>query len=71
MGQIITVGSNKGGVGKTTLVNALAEYLKRRGASVLCLDADPNKNLSGWLAATALVEFRVVQADDLVQAANA
>ena len=55
MGRIITVGSSKGGVGKTTLVNALAEFLKRRGASVFCIDADPNKNLSGWLAATTMV----------------
>ncbi|MGR0185406.1 ParA family protein [Azospirillum aestuarii] len=70
MGRIITIGSSKGGVGKTTLVNALAEFLKRRGASVFCIDADPNKNLSGWLAATGMVEFAVVQADDLVQVAN-
>ncbi len=70
MGRIITVGSSKGGVGKTTLVNALAEFLTRRGASVFCIDADPNKNLSGWLSATGLAEVAAVQSDDLVQAAN-
>lgn len=70
MGRIITVGSSKGGVGKTTLVNALAEFFKRRAASVVCIDADPNKNLSGWLSVTGMVEFRVVQADDLIQVAN-
>ncbi|CAO3438973.1 hypothetical protein [Azospirillum doebereinerae] len=71
MGRIFTFANSKGGVGKTTLAYAMTEYLKRHGFSVCVLDADPNKNLSGWMAATAIAEFRVVQADDLVQIANA
>lgn len=71
MGRIITFGSSKGGVGKTTLAYSMAEFLKRKGEAVCALDADPNKNLSGWLAQSQLVEGRVVQADDLVQVANA
>src|SRR3712207_3310147 len=67
---IITTASSKGGVGKTTLTNAIAEFLKRREWSVFCLDADPNKNLSGWLATTNMVPFKVVQADDLVSVAS-
>ncbi|CAO3441169.1 ParA family protein [Azospirillum endophyticum] len=70
MGRIITFGSSKGGVGKTTLAYSMAEFLKRKGETVCALDADPNKNLSGWLAQSQLVEGRVVQADDLVQVAN-
>jgi chromosome partitioning protein len=70
MGEIITTASSKGGVGKTTLTNAFAEFLRRQSFTVFCLDADPNKNLSGWLATTEMIPFKIVQADDLVHVAN-
>lgn len=41
--------SGKGGVGKSTISAALALLLRRRGARVLCLDADPDANFSAAL----------------------
>lgn len=38
--------SGKGGVGKSTLVAALALLIARRGRKVLAVDADPDANLS-------------------------
>ncbi len=46
MSLIISVVTQKGGVGKTTTVNALASALQKRGARVLCVDMDPQSNLS-------------------------
>ncbi len=45
----IAVVNHKGGVGKTTLVYHLALILGERGHSVLCVDADPQCNLSTLL----------------------
>lgn len=70
MGRVITTASSKGGVGKTTLTYALAEFLSRRGASVHCIDVDPNKNLSGWLATTRLVSYTTADPSDLVEVAH-
>ncbi len=46
MGKIISVGNQKGGVGKTSSVNAIAMGLKHKGYRVLCIDFDPQGNLS-------------------------
>src|SRR6266567_4861344 len=45
----IAVVNHKGGVGKTTLVYHLALVFGERGYSVLCVDADPQCNLSTQL----------------------
>lgn len=47
--RIITVASNKGGVGKTTITFNLADCLTKRGYKVLCIDADPQANLTKYL----------------------
>lgn len=44
--KIITVLNEKGGVGKTTLVNVVASGLAARGQRVVVIDADPQANLT-------------------------
>lgn len=46
MCRIITVATQKGGVGKTTTTYALATVLSHRGFRVLAVDMDPQGNLS-------------------------
>lgn len=47
----ISVLSQKGGTGKTTLVRNLADVLGRLGLDVLAVDADPQGNLSDYFDA--------------------
>ncbi len=42
----VAVANNKGGAGKTTAIAYLAEALAARGRRVLCVDMDPQANLS-------------------------
>ncbi|MCI8649702.1 MAG: ParA family protein [Anaerotruncus sp.] len=58
MGKIICISNQKGGVGKTTTTNALAMGLKHKGYSVLCVDFDPQGNLSFSLRADARLELQ-------------
>jgi chromosome partitioning protein len=44
----ITVLSQKGGTGKTTTVRTLADAYRRAGLDVLCVDLDPQGNLSDY-----------------------
>lgn len=46
MGKVISFLNQKGGVGKTTLAFNTAYALKEQGKRVLCLDLDPQANLS-------------------------
>jgi len=46
--KIWTVANQKGGVGKTTTVAALAGILAERGARVLMLDCDPHASLTAY-----------------------
>jgi len=46
MANVICVSNQKGGVGKTTTSNALTMGLSARGLRVLCVDFDPQGNLS-------------------------
>ena len=48
MGVTITVLSQKGGTGKTTTVRTLADAYRRSGLDVLCVDLDPQGNLSDY-----------------------
>src|SRR3712207_5257660 len=48
MAQTISVLSLKGGTGKTTTVRTLADVLRRVDLDVLCLDLDPQGNLSDY-----------------------
>ena len=48
MAVTITVLSQKGGTGKTTTVRTLADAYRRAGLEVLCVDLDPQGNLSDY-----------------------
>lgn len=50
---IITIASQKGGSGKTTLATALADALTQAGERVLLIDADPQRSALMWSAAAA------------------
>ena len=58
MAKVLCVSNQKGGVGKTTTVNALAMGLRRRGSRVLCVDFDPQGNLSFTLRAAGILLTR-------------
>lgn len=46
MAKIISITNQKGGVGKTTTTGAIAAGIKLKGFKVLCVDLDPQANLS-------------------------
>src|SRR3712207_3504071 len=48
MAETISVLSLKGGTGKTTTVRTLADVLRRLELDVLCIDLDPQGNLSDY-----------------------
>ena len=48
MAETITVLSQKGGTGKTTTVRTLADAYRRAGLEILCVDLDPQGNLSDY-----------------------
>jgi chromosome partitioning protein len=53
MAETIAVLSLKGGTGKTTAVRTLADVFRRIGLDVLCLDLDPQGNLSDYFDVAA------------------
>lgn len=58
--MIVTIASNKGGVGKTTTAIHIAAYLQQL-APTLLVDNDPNRSSTGWAARSDNgLPFRVV-----------
>lgn len=47
--KIVSVANNKGGVGKTAVAGLLAYKLSELGYKVLCIDSDPQANLTTYL----------------------
>src|SRR3954463_10472686 len=65
--MIVTVASNKGGVGKTTTAIHLAAYLQQL-APTLLVDNDPNRSSTGWAARSETgLPFRVVDVNQSVK----
>lgn len=78
MAKIIAIANQKGGVAKTTTVQAFASALKRYGYQVLAIDLDPQGNLSDSVGADSLesptiyeVIRREVSPEEAVQALKA
>jgi chromosome partitioning protein len=46
--KVLTVASTKGGVGKTTIVMALAGTLAAEGLKIAVVDSDPNRAYASW-----------------------
>lgn len=46
MAKVISISNQKGGVGKTTTTATISSGLKLKGYKVLCIDLDPQSNLS-------------------------
>ncbi len=70
---ILAIASTKGGPGKTTLAVCLADWWRRQGKTVTCLDTDPNRNLLSWIGKRSdegLV-CRAVGEDDVIAEARA
>lgn len=72
MSKIISVITQKGGVGKTTTINALAAILNKQRQRVLVIDMDPQGNLSFSTGAefeTSPTIYQVIRGD--IRAKNA
>ena len=48
--MIITIGCEKGGVGKSALAQTLAVYLVEKNKDVLLVDADPQRTSADWVS---------------------
>ncbi len=63
MGSVFSFALQKGGAGKTTTVLSLASILAHAGKKVLCVDIDPQFNLTQGLAVDiSQVEYSVYEA---------
>ena len=48
-GQIILIGGEKGGVGKSTITTNIAVEMSYRKAEVMIIDTDPQKTSINWI----------------------
>src|SRR5512132_1248630 len=68
---ILSIASTKGGPGKTTLAICLADWWRRAGQTIACLDTDPNRDLVTWIGSVDLPGLTCVAVaeDDIIDAA--
>ena len=60
--KIFTIANHKGGCSKTTTVKAMAEILSRSyNKKVLCVDSDPQGNLTTWSGINTEDEFTLYE----------
>jgi len=64
--KLISVGNDKGGVGKTVTALHLAALLAARGRTLL-VDSDRNRSASDWVAAGPGLGFESIHLDDLTE----
>ena len=69
MARVIAICQEKGGVGKTTSTYHLAAAAVRTGAKVLCVDLDPQANLTKWVAGEPPAPDQLSVADALSELA--
>ena len=48
-GQIILIGGEKGGVGKSTIATNIAVEMSYRKAQIIIIDTDPQKTSINWI----------------------
>ena len=70
MSKVIAVANNKGGVGKTTTVAALAYAWSAKGYKVLLVDLDSQANLTLVTSPTPLDEIEVTVKDAIAYGVN-
>lgn len=56
---IICAANPKGGAGKSTTLLAIASCLSHQGASVIIIDADPNKPITDWRSGNSALPIKV------------
>ena len=67
--KTIIVANNKGGVGKTTVASQIAHSLAADGKSVVCIDLDGQRNLSGSMEKAKILgsSLSLVEGGDPIQ----
>lgn len=58
--MVIAIASAKGGAGKSTLAQIMAQVLTKHGQRVTIIDADPNRPQVSWRAGRSAMAFSII-----------
>ena len=61
MKDIFAIVNNKGGVAKTSTVGALGSFISKKKQKVLCIDLDPQCNLTFTLLGTTQPQISIFE----------